>query len=268
VKQQPLQFGTGRHLFGILSLPARLSGRPAILLPNTGVEHRVGPNRLHVHLSRAFTELGFPTLRMDLSGMGDSGLAPDGSTADSVQDQQAALDELQRLRIADRFIGIGLCSGGHDVHRLAKVDRRLVAAAFMDHYVWPTPRHYITRLAQRFSESRRLRNYVMRKFQELRESEKERFRGEEIIYFEQPSRRQFDADVQDFMQRQLSLFFLFTGEIQNLYNYREQLLDACPRLRGYSQLRLHYMPEADHAFTLQRMRTALMETLGGWLRSL
>lgn len=265
--QQPLRFGAERHLFGILSLPAdRSAGRSAILLPNTGMEHRVGPNRLHVDLSRAFVELGYPTLRMDLSGMGDSGLAA-GSRGDSVRDQQAALDELQRLGIADRFVGIGLCSGGHDIHRLAGVDRRLVAAAFMDHYAWPTPRYHVTRLVQRLSASR-LRNYVVRRLKALRQTEKERFRGEDIIYFEQPNRGQFRLDMQDFMRRHLSMFFLFTGEIQNVYNYRDQLLDAFPQLRGYAALRLHYLPDADHAFTLQRMRTTLVETLSEWLQSL
>jgi hypothetical protein len=254
-------------LVGILSLPDALTNRPAILLPNTGLEHRVGPNRLHVRLCQAFTAQGYPTLRMDLSGLGDSALAPDGVSSDCIHDQQAALDELQRLQIADRFIGIGLCSGGHDVHQLAKVDRRVVAAAFMDHYAWPTPRYRLARLTQRLS-ARRLGNYVRRKVQALRQGEEERPRAEEIIYFEQPSRGQFGADVQEFMQRRMPLFFLFTGEIQSMYNYREQLLDACPRLRGYPQLQLHYMPEADHAFTLQRMRMALIGTLRGWLRSL
>src|SRR5882762_5277118 len=85
MKERAIQFGPERRLIGILSLPSVVDPmRPAVIVPNTGVEHRVGPNRLHIRLCRGFARLGFVSLRMDLSGMGDSGLPPDGSRGDPV----------------------------------------------------------------------------------------------------------------------------------------------------------------------------------------
>jgi hypothetical protein len=45
------------------------------------------------------------------------------------------------------------------------------------------------------------------------------------------------------------------------------LLDAFPALRKYDLLQLKYMAHADHTFSRAPMRTALIEMLLNWLRS-
>ena len=266
MSEQALQFGEGRRLFGVLSLPASLNpGWPAIVIPNTGVEHRVGPNRLHVQICREMATLGFAALRFDLSGMGDSRLPSGLGRSDSVADQKAALDELQRIGVAQRFAVIGLCSGGNDAHLLAKVEPRLVAAAFIDHYTYPTARYRLTYVAQRVFAARRLGNFIARKLAELRGDAGDSFQADLIDYFRQPPREEFAADVQSFIDKRMALFFLFTGELQNLYNYRDQLLDICPSLRAYDGYRLHHFPQADHTFTRACMRKELIEALRDWV---
>lgn len=265
IRERALQFGEDRRLLGMLSLPPGPgSNRPAIIIPNTGVDHRIGPNRLHVQLARALAGHGYPTLRFDLSGMGDSGL-PGDARGDVLGDQCTVLDELQRLGVADRFIAVGLCSGAHDVHGLAKADSRVIAAAFIDHYTYPTLRFGINFVLQRLTDPRRWSNYVARKCAELTQNEKERFRGDQLIYLNQPERAAFDADLAGFIQRQLALFFFYTGEYQNIYNYREQLLDGFPRLRKYECYDLHYYPCSDHTFTQASMRIELIDALRRWL---
>src|SRR5574339_577479 len=104
-----MTFGERRQLVGTVSLPDRVDRDPiAVLLPNTGLEHRVGPNRLHVYLARALADAGFPTVRLDLSGMGDS---TSSDTADPLRDLGAAMDALESQGIAGRFAALGLCSG-------------------------------------------------------------------------------------------------------------------------------------------------------------
>jgi len=260
-----LRFGSDDRLFGILTMPAEpVAGRPAVLIPNTGVEHRVGPNRLHVEIARAMAEVGVATLRMDLSGMGDSSLPASLSRSDSVADQRAALDLLQREGIAQRFAAIGLCSGGNDVHLLARDDDRVVAGAFIDHFAYPTTRYRATYVAQRVFVPRRFTNYVKRKFAEARSSS-EPFIADQIDYFEQPPRERFAAEIDQFIARNMSLFFLFTGELQNLYNYREQLFDGFPSLRAYAAAELHYLPHADHTFSRVTMRRELIDMLKAWI---
>ena len=266
MKERALQFGPDRRLIGILTLPERVdASRPAILIPNTGVEHRVGPNRLHIQLARAFAKLGFVSLRLDLSGMGDSGLPAGGGRGDPILDLQAAMERLERMRMANRFAVVGLCSGGNDAHRLARADARVVAAAFIDHYQYRTPRALMIRLAQKLSEPRRALNFLRRKWNELSGRPRSEYDAELVSYFEQPRRDAFIEDVRGFMARGMALFFLYTGENQNDYNYAGQLYDVFPALRDYPLQALHYVPRCDHTFTHERMRGQLIRALEDWL---
>jgi len=266
MKERAIQFGPERRLIGILSLPDVVdASRPAIIVPNTGVEHRVGPNRLHIRLCRAFARLGFVCLRMDMSGMGDSGLPPDGSRGDPVADMQAAMEQLQRMKLASKFIPVGLCSGGNDAHLLARVDDRVVAAAFIDHYQYRTPRAFFIQLAQKLTDPRRIGNFLRRKWAELSGKPRTEYDPNLVNFFEQPPREQFLGDLERFMRRRMALFFLYTGENQNVYNYADQLYDVCPRLRDYPLQSLHYVPRCDHTFTHEEMRAQLIAVLERWL---
>lgn len=262
MREQAIQFGEGRRLVGVLTHPDTPDRhRPAVIIPNTGIEHRVGPNRLHVQLCRAFADAGFAALRMDVSGMGDS-RPPAAGGGDSVSDLRIALDELTRLGVAQRFLTIGLCSGGHDAHLLSLADPRVVAGAYLDHYYYPTPRFHAIYWMERLGDWRRVRDYLKRKWSAP--TGKDAFRGDLVEYFAQPDRARFAADLDAFMARDMALFFLYTGELQYLYNYREQLTDAFPHLRHYARLALHYMPEADHTFSRAPMRENLIRLLLDW----
>jgi len=265
MKERAIQFGPERRLLGILSLPPQPQpDAPAVIIPNTGFEHRVGPNRLHVGLARACAEAGFVALRMDLSGLGDSGSPGAALPLDPTEDLRHAMDELERIGLARGCVSLGLCSGGNDAHQFAKADGRVVAAAFIDHYLYPTARSRSISLAQKVSDPRRIINFLERKLRELAPGDEPLM--QDAAYFPQPDEAVFRADVVGFARRGLPLFFLFTGEYQQIYNYPDQLLDVCPELRDYPLHELHYFAEADHTFTRLYMREQLAATLCQWLR--
>lgn len=269
MKERAIQFGPERRLLGILSLPAQPSAeRPAVILPNTGFEHRVGPNRLHVHLARALAGEGFTTLRLDLSGLGDSGSPRELGTQDPVTDLVAAMDELERIGLARRCVPVGLCSGGNDAHRFAQADPRVAGAAFLDHYLYATTRSRSISLAQKVTDPKRIIGFLERKLRELSPAEGEVYAADESSYFQQPEQAEFCEDVAGFIARGLPLFFLFSGEYQQVYNYPEQLHDVCPALRDYPLHQLHYFADADHTFTRAQMRGQLVQALIHWLRDI
>lgn len=263
-RERSLRFGSGAHLFGILTEPVENACSTTILIPNTGVEHHVGPNRLHVELARQFAEHGLRSLRMDLSGMGESQLGAANTASGSVDDQQAALDALQAQGLGEQFVVIGLCSGGNDAHLLSRVDRRVRGAAFIDHYIYPTARYRRRYLCQRLN-LRRIGNFLRRKLAPDAERQATADSGD-IDYYRQPDRTTFASELDEFMHRDLALFFLYTGELQNLYNYRDQLTDAFPALRNYPRLALHYAEAMDHTFSRPQTRSQLGEWLLAWLR--
>lgn len=263
-KEIVLQFGPGRRLTGILSMPQTRDPRvPAILISNCGLDHRVGPNRLHVHLGRALAEAGFCVLRFDLSGMGDSANEVDGR-ADAVADMQYAMDELQRRGLASRFVPMGLCSGAHDAHRLAVDDERICGAAFLDGYAYPTMRFKLKAWVNRFCEPQRFLRYFRKRL-----SAPDQPQGlviDDIEYFVPPPIEQAREDILSFMRRQLPLCFVFTGGLTGAYNYRTQLFDNFPMLRGYSGAMLRYFPFADHTFSRREMRADLVGLIRLWLQ--
>ena len=75
MREQAVLFGKTRSLAGVVTDPPKSTEdrkRPAIVLLNSGLVHKVGPNRLNVKLARMLATMGFPVLRFDLSGIGDS----------------------------------------------------------------------------------------------------------------------------------------------------------------------------------------------------
>ena len=73
MKEHAIVFGREATSVGIVTEPAAKHtspSLPAVVILNSGVIHRVGPNRIYVALARDLAALGFPVLRFDLSGIG------------------------------------------------------------------------------------------------------------------------------------------------------------------------------------------------------
>jgi dienelactone hydrolase len=120
LNERAVFFGGDRRLFGILTSPPADRTRvdlPAIIMLNAGAVHRIGAHRLYVSMARRWAALGFPVLRIDLSGIGDSPVHRGGEEnltypRERGADVQAAIDFLSASAKAERFILTGLCSGG------------------------------------------------------------------------------------------------------------------------------------------------------------
>ena len=91
-----VQLGAEGHLVGTLVQPTGPSASVGVLFVNAGVIHRIGPHRIHVKIGRVLAQDGVPSLRLDLTGLGDSGRAggADGMLAQVRRDIRAALDLL------------------------------------------------------------------------------------------------------------------------------------------------------------------------------
>ena len=270
MNEQTLSFGESHALFGILSMPDVVDpARPAVLIPNTGTDHRTGPGRLHVELARALAAAGHISLRMDKAGLGDSDLVPGRSAHDFAPDLRAAMDALDGQVPAQGYIVIGFGSGAHDAHQAARVDPRIVGAVFLDGYTHHTPRYWINRALDRFGNAARQSGNVVPRLN-LTPSSGEALHDVlpgEIHYYTPPSPKQMLSDLGEFMRRGLALMYIFTGQIESDYNYPAQLLDAFPVLRAYPKLTLHHLPDADHAFGRRAMRESLVALLVVWVQA-
>jgi pimeloyl-ACP methyl ester carboxylesterase len=71
VKERLVTLGPNR-LFGIATTGEGDPKGPTVLFLNSGSDPHTGPNRMWVELGRSWASLGFPCIRFDLSGLGDS----------------------------------------------------------------------------------------------------------------------------------------------------------------------------------------------------
>jgi alpha-beta hydrolase superfamily lysophospholipase len=136
VREEAVSFvAGGLRLHGILceplpgegsnghSAPARRRG---VIMLNAGAIRRVGPNRLYVEMARAWARRGMTSLRLDLSGLGDSaGEDPVGARLYSMISVPEAQGAVKFLRDRGSFAAVtvmGLCSGAFVAFHAALTD--------------------------------------------------------------------------------------------------------------------------------------------------
>lgn len=124
-------------LIGVVTQPdsgSARTGAPAVVLLNSGLIHRVGPNRLYVSLARRLAGMGLTTLRFDLSAIGDSAQRRDTTPfqVSSIEETRAALDHLQAHWGAERFLLGGICTGAVVSFRTALQDPRVAGVCLIN----------------------------------------------------------------------------------------------------------------------------------------
>jgi len=151
--------GGSGTLWGVLSRPpaGTSSARTAVLVIVGGPQYRVGSHRQFVLLARRLAAAGFPTLRFDYRGMGDS----EGPLSDFEaigEDIGSALDALcSACPDVGRIVVWGLCDGASAALMFATSDPRVAGIVAANPWVRSARslavarlRHYYAgRLAQR-----------------------------------------------------------------------------------------------------------------------
>ncbi len=112
-------------LFGILTEPELGSSGSTCVFVSVSNEHRIGPGRLWVELSRRLAANGFRSVRIDLNGFGDSS-ARDGKSYQPVYSALAIDDVLDVARSVSPMdpsdvVLFGLCSSAYHVLEAAAI---------------------------------------------------------------------------------------------------------------------------------------------------
>lgn len=132
MNERVLRFGDDDSLIGIYTPAATPGKRYGIVLLNAGVVHRSGPNRLYVNIARQLATAGYPVLRFDLSGIGDSRARCDDLSFEegAVHETSAAMAVLGAQSGSTGFILCGICSGA-DISFLTARDNAAVRGAVL-----------------------------------------------------------------------------------------------------------------------------------------
>jgi pimeloyl-ACP methyl ester carboxylesterase len=278
INEQARWFGPQRGLFGILCLPAH-GARVRDLgigLMNPGNLHRVGGARLNVRLARHLARLGYPSIRFDFSGLGDS--APRTTTRPYLEsmaaDVREALDCLSTETGIARFGLIGHCSGAAVSYVAALSDARVCALIQIEGFAYRTRRYQLHRwrriltntnnwrdlLAGRKDLATALRNRAralrgapttapLKPSDHSLEEARRNIGGLSDL---QPSRDDMRRGLARLIERRVRMLNIFGGGDHHYYSYREQFADAFPGLDFGELLEVEHVPGANHYFSAQR----------------
>jgi hypothetical protein len=269
------QFGPSQSLLGIVTDPAEAGPRgerPALLILNAGTLHHVGPSRVHVQLARRLAAAGFLAMRFDFSGIGDSPARDDGLpfSASVVQEVREAMDFLAGSRGVTRFALFGICSGADNALRAACADPRVVGAALVDPYNLPGAdrvfRVYASRLLSLRSWGRLLsgRSEILTNARSA--IAPQRPPGADDYAAILPTPEEFVAGLKTLADREVQVELVYTGESPGYLHYRRLIRRPMRRWASRDRIRVQYLRDADHVFTLLQSQRRLLELVEGWMR--
>jgi pimeloyl-ACP methyl ester carboxylesterase len=268
--EEPLQFGEGGRLFGILTVPS-MPPRNAHALPvfvylSAGLLHRVGPYRLYVRLARELAQMGFSSLRVDLAGTGDSPRRPGLTNQQSVAgDFEEILGVLESRLGHLPLVLAGLCSGANNAIRLTLKEPRVVGMVLLDPICFP-------------DHGFRARTFVM-KYTNPAEYIAWLTRGEYVAWLKRrfkalsvdplglrdlPTREQLRTGFESIREREGRVLSIFTHDALRYYNQTGQL-GRVSGVNGYQQFCTElFWPQADHTYWLELHRRRLIEAIKTW----
>ena len=287
LREQVILLGKRKSLVGIVAQGSTGDGGggdpasrlPAIVILNSGIIHRVGPNRMFVRLSRQLAVAGHLVVRFDLSGIGDSepradGLAPLDAT---LADIREVLDSLEATRQVRRFILVGLCSGADHSVVYAGQDPRVAGMVLIDPTIPRTRGYYVRHYRGRVLRWRSWLNFASGRHPFWRAL------GRSVAPASPPSPDGEelpdalpdvqDAEVRSFLANVyaraaaagVDIMAVFTGGREDRHNEAVQLLEAFPQVAFGSRLRLEFMGSADHTFTSQADRCSVLALISSWI---
>lgn len=279
MKDRILQFGEDDGMLGILTPPPREIGRgarPAFLILNAGVVHRVGPHRLGVKLARCVAATGHVSLRFDLSGFGDSRprRTPASQAESAILDTRVAMDALENAIGVRSFVLAGICLGADTGFATALSDERVRGLVLLDPYAYRTAKSELRRLATGLKgipsprkpgetlrwATRKVALYASAFASALSQGTTGlRPRRLRVL----PPRKEYASGLRRLVDRGVEILIVHTGG-RDEYNYAEQFEDAFRRWGLTDRLQCEFWRDSTHTFTSQASQKRLLETVAQW----
>lgn len=287
-----VSFGPEDALVGILTEPGAgvVRAQVGCLLLNTGMNYRVGQRRINVKLARRLAASGIPTLRFDMSGIGDS---RPSSSRDSFRQQQAndmgaALDRFQASTGLRRFLVFGVCSGAENALSIGLVDSRVVGVLLFDGPDFLSKRVRAARKLRRLAAfpfsaplrhqnagwqdltawlrsplSAPLRRKFLARLRKPRDAATEAL--PDIFSTNAPaySAKEYAADLQSLIDRGVDVYVMFSA----MLHAADRNMDMLAQLRGepcLKQIRYRFWPDIDHTAPLLDGQRRLLDAIDAW----
>lgn len=279
MKERAVLLGKTNSLVGVVTEPERAVPRrnqPAAILLNAGLIHRIGPNRINVQIARRLAASGFPALRLDLAGIGDSeNRTDDLSLKDGiVSDAREAMDFMAREEGARQFIVMGICSGANNSLRIAASDARVIGAVPIEPYHFSTPAYHFYYFSRRLLDLRCWRRALTMK-SDFWSILRNKIGGGNVPRAKGGSGRArreqgralkslILSEVKGLLGRGVNLHFVYCVDSSSYYNHYLPLRDCAA---SWPQFRASLFTNTDHTFTSLASQQSLVSSIDDWVKT-
>jgi pimeloyl-ACP methyl ester carboxylesterase len=260
---------------GILAFAEEPRQDLAVIVMNSGILHRMGPNRLHVKIARRLSARGLPVFRFDLSGIGDSEPRRDGLryALSTLEEVRAAMDLVERECAVHRFVLMGICSGADNALRIAPLDARIVGIVPIEALTFATEGYAFDRLWRRAFLSRtwlRLIRGQLNVWGSLRTVTKQfaprppvKEALEEAVWV-LPKAADIAADLFAFTEKGGRANLVYSVREPGWFHYRTGLKKLLAPLVASGKVTVSTIDETDHLFTPLEHQGWLLARLEEW----
>jgi pimeloyl-ACP methyl ester carboxylesterase len=265
---QPVLMGEGQSLFGVRQLPDQISGDIGVLILNAGVLHSAGPFRMHVELSNRLARLGYPVLRIDQSGKGESPRRRGMDRASTVlRDYDDAVQEFAASGV-NRIVLVGLCWGADDAIYVASQRDNIAGIVALDGFAYRNRsfqlRHYTERAMSPAAWGRLVKRAVSRATKSD-EVSAQLSSVNDLAMRDWAAQEEMVNRYETTLNKGVRLLGVYT-QGQNYYNYVGQLAANLPNF-DKTHLKEVFYRDADHTFSLTAHRERLMDLIEEWIQS-
>lgn len=268
----------GDRLLGILSVP-QMPGDTAVVIVVGGPQYRAGSHRQFVLLARRLAAEGYPVLRFDYRGMGDSDGAP-RSFEHVSDDVGAAMDAVRHhLPAVQRFALWGLCDGASAalLYWNQNRDVRVAALCLLNPWVRSdaslarthVKHYYLRRLAQPDFWSKLVRGGV------AWSATRELGRNLRKVFADKAPTPQTGVQASDFRSKMLAGWAGFTGAVLLVISGDDYTAREFTEVAGNDpawgralvkpSVRRCDLPAADHTLSKASDRIAMESAVIAWL---
>lgn len=255
-----LDLDKSNGLFGILTKTGRAGADIGFVLINAGLLHRVGPFRLYVEIARSLAKAGYPTIRMDLSGKGDSDAMSGLSLAETnLVNIRTACEKLEHETGARRFVIGGLCSGADDTLQAAAKLDNLAGMLLFDGYTPKGMQYYMRRYAPRLFSPQSWRKRL------LKNGQQQNGQGSPIGTLRNwGTPKEMVQRYRDAVDANTRILAIYTGWAGNHCAYPLQLTNAIKHPRAAALITERHLPNATHLMPISAHRQQAIESILEW----
>ena len=242
------------------------------VLSNSGVIPRSGPHRINVLLARELAAMGIPSVRFDMSGLGDSQRSNStrSVTEQWVADTREVMDAAQAQFGCGRFFMVGLCSGAIIGHLVALEDQRMRGVLLWDMYAYPTLQSRLRKLAFKIGRAGLLGSaqkagvMLMRKLHLMPPDDApEKPKGEMSV---SPPKAEFMGRVDRLTNQGVELLFAYCGGQPEWFNHRGQFAAMFAGQPWLPKVAFELLETTDHLITSGPAKRAFIDMTTGWVK--